>query len=418
MKTRRYVKSADFKDSFKKGEEVGDLILRKQFVDEVEKEKEDLTLSLTISSGIADRDNDVVSLDGWDLENYKKNPVVLFGHNGSQLPIARSKSLYKYQGKFKSKAEFTPRDVNSFGHMVYQMYANGFMKATSVGFMPKQWDWTKDESRPMGIDFAKQELLEWSAVPVPANPEALIEAHAAGIDTQPLKAWAEEILDLGKELPGFTRDQLEKAWRTAEYLLGTKTISIPEKQTVNKPDPANYDSESEFMSACVPMMTDEGRDHDQAVAACLNMWRQHHESAAPKIELKLINELGVEFDSIIPEITKKDGILVITASLKPKPECKHPKLLVITSGEGGLNFTCESCAKVVQTFTQNKETGALTVAQTVVEEKDLYIELEKDEPTPVPDDDPELTVEKGDILSLIREVASEELAKQFGRLPK
>jgi hypothetical protein len=34
------------------------------------------------------------------------------------------------------------------------------------------------------------------------------------------------------------------------------------------PDPAQYSSEEEFMSACVPTMMDEGRDQDHAVAAC------------------------------------------------------------------------------------------------------------------------------------------------------
>ena len=45
------------------------------------------------------------------------------------------------------------------------------------------------------------------------------------------------------------------------------------------PDPASYADEDEFMAACVPQLMDEGREQDQAVAACLNMWRER--SAAP-----------------------------------------------------------------------------------------------------------------------------------------
>ena len=38
------------------------------------------------------------------------------------------------------------------------------------------------------------------------------------------------------------------------------------------PDPMEYESEAEWMKVCVPKMIDEGREQDQAVAACLGMW--------------------------------------------------------------------------------------------------------------------------------------------------
>src|SRR5688572_936963 len=48
------------------------------------------------------------------------------------------------------------------------------------------------------------------------------------------------------------------------------------------PDPSSYDNEDEWMEACVPTMVDEGRDQDQAVAACLNMWRERALASPPK----------------------------------------------------------------------------------------------------------------------------------------
>ena len=41
------------------------------------------------------------------------------------------------------------------------------------------WTFTKDKTRPGGIDFIEQELMEFSVVSVPANPEALMELSAA-----------------------------------------------------------------------------------------------------------------------------------------------------------------------------------------------------------------------------------------------
>ena len=39
------------------------------------------------------------------------------------------------------------------------------------------------------------------------------------------------------------------------------------------PDPTKYDSEDKWMGACVPTKVDEGKKQEQAVAACLNIWR-------------------------------------------------------------------------------------------------------------------------------------------------
>jgi len=44
-------------------------------------EGESRSLNFTISSARVDRMGDTVSMDGWHLEEYRKNPVVLWGLN-------------------------------------------------------------------------------------------------------------------------------------------------------------------------------------------------------------------------------------------------------------------------------------------------------------------------------------------------
>jgi len=39
------------------------------------------------------------------------------------------------------------------------------------------------------------------------------------------------------------------------------------------PDPEKYETEDEFMEACVPMAVDEGMEQDQAVAVCMDKWK-------------------------------------------------------------------------------------------------------------------------------------------------
>jgi phage head maturation protease len=66
-------------------------------------------------------------------------------------------------------AQFATADLNPMGDTVYKMLKAGFLNATSVGFLPLAH--TMNDNR--GYDFTKQELLEFSVVPVPANSEAL-----------------------------------------------------------------------------------------------------------------------------------------------------------------------------------------------------------------------------------------------------
>ena len=50
-----------------------------------------------LSNGAVDRDFDTVNPDGWELENFRKNPVVLWMHDMWELPVAKS-LLEKVEG--------------------------------------------------------------------------------------------------------------------------------------------------------------------------------------------------------------------------------------------------------------------------------------------------------------------------------
>jgi HK97 family phage prohead protease len=150
------------------------------------------TLSFIISTNAVDRDNDVIDQNGWHLDTYKQNPVVLWAHDYTQLPLGRSTDIGVKDGRLKATTEFAD---HAFADTVYRMLKGGFLRATSVGFVPKLFAENKDRG---GLDIIEQDLLEFSIVPVPANPEALIEARAAGIDVEPIRRWAEGTLALFK----------------------------------------------------------------------------------------------------------------------------------------------------------------------------------------------------------------------------
>jgi HK97 family phage prohead protease len=224
-----YVNSEEFKKRFKKGDDTSDALQRKQYIIEPitkSQESEDgLQVDFVISTQTVDRDQDSIAIDGWQLDNYRKNPVVLWAHDSRQPPVAKSLSEWIQDQKLKSTAQFTPKDLNPFGYMTGQMFLKGFLNAVSVGFRSQEAKWAADEqNRPWGIDYFKQELLEYSCVPVPANPEALIDAKSAGIDLDPMLDWVERVLDEGIIVP---KARAEKIY---SILSKKSTIIIPKSQ--------------------------------------------------------------------------------------------------------------------------------------------------------------------------------------------
>jgi uncharacterized protein len=160
-------------------------------------DRDERIIDFIISTATVDREGDTIDVAGWKLDHYLKNPVVLFAHDHYQLPVAQALTVYQEGTKLKSRAKFTSRDEYPFGYMVFQLYAGGYMRATSVGFIPEEWAYADDEAQRSGkgLNFTTQEMIEYSCVPVPANPEALVEARAKGIDTRPYRDWTARVLD-------------------------------------------------------------------------------------------------------------------------------------------------------------------------------------------------------------------------------
>lgn len=177
--------------------EAPEAFLRKQYVAAVATKADDDSrqIDFTISTGAIDRDRDIISPAGWKLANYKKNPVILWAHSYSTPPIGRAAKIRVEGDTLRARAEFAPAEVFPLAETVFQLIKGGFLRATSVGFRPLKYAYNAERG---GMDFEQAELLEFSIVPVPANADCLMDAKSAGLDVEPLKAWAESVLkDLG-----------------------------------------------------------------------------------------------------------------------------------------------------------------------------------------------------------------------------
>lgn len=146
--------------------------IAKAFVKNID-EDEGVLDAAVASVGVTDRAGDVIDQDGWKLQNFTKNPQLLWGHNQRDYrpPIGRVEKIW-FEGKGEDKKlMFRPKfDLkDDFAKEIYRKYKEGFLHAFSVGFQAME----REENV-----FKEQELLEISAVAVPANPEALVVQRA------------------------------------------------------------------------------------------------------------------------------------------------------------------------------------------------------------------------------------------------
>jgi hypothetical protein len=132
------------------------------------------TFRMVITTENLDRYDEVIAIDGWELDHYMRNPVVLWGHDHYTPPVAVTDQLIKEEGKLIALGRFAPTD---HGQMLRKLYDLGFLSASSVGFIVKE---------RQGNLITKSELIEWSFVSVPANPYALSLAFEKGLSINEL----------------------------------------------------------------------------------------------------------------------------------------------------------------------------------------------------------------------------------------
>jgi hypothetical protein len=212
-------------------------------------------LDFMASSDALDRCGEIIDPFGWQLENYRRNPVFQNAHQYGDIIFTLGKALITQvrdlpgpDGRLRpalfQRIEFAV-DANPMARIAYGLYKGKFLNAVSVGFVPLRWlnaDGTEhslsERRRLAGLDgriaeperrrdlsadvpisapagaseslsrrdvgvpafrrkYLFQELLEVSAVGIPANPEALqLGLKAGAIERSDLKA----LLDLFSKL--------------------------------------------------------------------------------------------------------------------------------------------------------------------------------------------------------------------------
>jgi len=122
------------------------------------------------STSEIDRDREIIEVSAWkeSLPRYlKTNPTILWAHNYRELPVARAISGHLTDVDMRLRIVF---DEDERSQIVRAKFDSGSLNAFSVGFIVLERLIDEDEI----MHFTKVELLEVSAVPVPANAGATI----------------------------------------------------------------------------------------------------------------------------------------------------------------------------------------------------------------------------------------------------
>lgn len=127
---------------------------------------------LTFVAATEGRKSDGISLlmGGANLANYRRNPVVMWSHRYSSLPVGRATDVRVSGRRLLADVEFDTSDP--FAAEIDRKYREGWLSAVSAAFRIDRWQ--NDDSRSGVAE--RWTLTEISTVPVPLDSQALVTA--------------------------------------------------------------------------------------------------------------------------------------------------------------------------------------------------------------------------------------------------
>jgi uncharacterized protein len=141
-------------------------------------------LDFIASDETVDRYGEVILASGWELERYRHNPVFQNCHQYGDVVFTLGRALATEVRQTGGRPFLYQRirfavEANPMAKIAHALYRGKYLNAVSVGFVPLEWQ-EGAEAHPASRKYLRQELLEVSAVSIPANPNALALAAKAG----------------------------------------------------------------------------------------------------------------------------------------------------------------------------------------------------------------------------------------------
>lgn len=275
-------------------------------------------ITITGSDESIDRYNSRILVDGewngkkygqgWKLDEYRRNPVFMPLHDYGDVPVGQSLDVYVDSVGERKRLRFiilfTSKEENPFGDTMHRLYRGGFMRASSVGWMPsdiircmdedqmKEFGMADDHDMFSPVVYPTNELYELSAVPIPGNPNALIEDKFTPEEVKSFRTLAEQAIDVAPEFAG----------RIKEYL-DTKHV---EQVEVDVPEPGTEEL-GEGQATIVKVVNELVASNQELIKANAEMV-----SAVIKANTEMVDAVRDGFatleKSMINAMTENDGV--------------------------------------------------------------------------------------------------------------
>jgi hypothetical protein len=225
----------------------------------------DRLIRFIISDSTTDHAGDILVPEGCSFDVFKKNPQFLGFHDANDFPMGKPRSwgidtragnvwMEVYFPKLEELAT-SPELASEKAKQVdtiYNMYKLGMLNAVSVGFKTIDYEPIPNS---FGRKILKWTLLEVSAVPIPCNENALVEARG-------IKSFDKSIMDelektmevkankkVSKESADYLKELHERMTKACKELSGchkelaeffAEPVAEPEKPE-EKPEPKSFD---------------------------------------------------------------------------------------------------------------------------------------------------------------------------------
>lgn len=175
-----------------------------------------------ISTSAVDRDGDVVLPEGLLRKNYAG--LTVFYNHDTALPLGAAQWVKKSGDRVLAKYRCT--DKTQFGRDMFALAQDGILNSYSVGFLPGEFSnptpeeiARRPEMKKARRVYRQWELLEFSLVGIPANPEATMLAISKKVAPE---TWA----ILQRSTPGAARLRV-----TGDRLQELPTPGISDRNT-------------------------------------------------------------------------------------------------------------------------------------------------------------------------------------------
>lgn len=172
----------------------------------------DRQIRVIVSEPMLDRVKEIMVPEGVQLDNYRRNPIVLADHDQTK-PIGNADPEVK-NGRLEAVITFAPSGIAAKADEYCGLAKAGVLNTVSIGFQPLEAEPIKGG----GTRITKWELLEISVVAVPALPGAVVIGRSLDAATgaqSVLKVGASRTLPVaaGKafDLEAASRQILERA---------------------------------------------------------------------------------------------------------------------------------------------------------------------------------------------------------------